>query len=112
MKKLKPVLPSLREKKRYLVFQILGRRIDDSRAASDAIIGSCNGLIGSLGMARAGIMMLHNTYDKGMGVIKVNPAYVNELRASIALTAIEGAVVWSIGLSGILKKAQKKFMAG
>ncbi len=87
-KKLKPLMPSLRERKRYVVFKIVSnRRIKDFSLVSRAIWRYSASLIGTLGQAKAGIWVLEDKWDaeKQTGMIKVNNKHVNELKASIAL---------------------------
>lgn len=111
--KIKPLLPSLREKKRYLVFEVISKeQIASNAKISEAIMQSCHDFMGDLGMARAGIMILPDKYKGAKGIIRVGHRYVNELRASLALIQKidnQEVIVRSCGLSGILKKAQQKF---
>jgi len=116
MGKIKPVLPSLREKKRYLAFKVISKdKINNISAIFEAISRSISTFVGFLGFAKAGIIILPNKYDKEkqIGLIKVNHNYVNELKASLAMIReIDGkkVVVRSIGVSGILNKAEKKYI--
>ncbi len=117
MTKIKPILPSLRGKKRYLVFEIISeQKIDNPNMVSEAILDSCHKYFGEMGMANAGLLVLNNKYnnEKQRGVIKVNNKMLNNLKASLCFVkTINGkpAIVKSVGVSGILKKAQDKFMA-
>ena len=62
--KLKPVLPSLREKKRYLVFEVISKgKISNADEVSDAIWRSSLQFIGQLGAAKAGLMVLNNKWS-------------------------------------------------
>lgn len=113
MAKIKPVLPSLREKKRYLVFEIVSREpVKDFSAVSRAVWGSVLDLSGVLGAASAGIWLLSDKFnkDKQAGIIKVNHKKADLLKAALAtIRQIDGVdvIVRSVGLSGILKKAEK-----
>jgi ribonuclease P/MRP protein subunit POP5 len=113
--KIKPLLPSLREKKRYLAFEVISKaKISSVHTVDNAISNSMLRLIGESGMAKAGILMLKDKYnqDKQTGIIRVNHKYVDELRASLALIQKvdrQDVIVRSLGLSGILKKAINKF---
>src|SRR3989338_6254409 len=92
--KLKPILPSLREKKRYVVFEVISKRkIWDFSAVSNAIYSSSSDFVGQLGMAKAGIMVLGNKWDPEFqrGIIKVGHKHVDALKASLAfISRIEG----------------------
>jgi ribonuclease P/MRP protein subunit POP5 len=115
IKKIKPVLPSLREKKRYLVFEIISKSKIDSKKVSKTILDGCRDYLGEMGMAKAGLLMLNDKYNKEeqKGIIKVNNKMVDHLRAALCfIKKIDNqkVIVRSIGMSGILKKAQAKFM--
>jgi len=115
--KLKPILPSLREKKRYLAFEIVSKsKIKDFSAVSRAIWTSLLSFEGELGAAKAGIWLLPDKYNEKTqrGIIKVTHKHVNSLKASLALIKnIENqdVIVRSLVSSGILNKATK-FIAG
>jgi ribonuclease P/MRP protein subunit POP5 len=110
--KLKPLLPSLREKKRYIVFEIISKNKIGFTAISKAIWRSILAFSGSLGAAQAGIWLMGDKYnkEKQKGIIKVNHKNVDLLKASLALIKeIEGqdVIVRSISASGMLNKASK-----
>lgn len=115
-KKIKPLLPSLREKKRYLAFEVLSKsKITDFDAVSKAILQNSTEFLGQLGMSKAGIMILKDKYNQNSqrGIIRVNHKNIDNLKA--ALTMIDDinnndVIVKSIGVSGILKKAEKNYL--
>ena len=114
--KIKPLLPSLREKKRYLAYEVISRnRFDGAFPASKAILNASNELLGSLGMAKAGILTLNDKWnaESQRGILRVNNSHVDNLKASFVFVKnIEGkeAVIKSVGVSGILKKAQQRYL--
>ncbi|MBD3304289.1 hypothetical protein GF343_04020 [Candidatus Woesearchaeota archaeon] len=113
MAKIKPVLPSLREKKRYLAFEIISKEpIKDFSDVSRAVWKALLDLSGVLGAAKAGIWLLSDKFykDKQKGLIKVNHRNVDLLKSALCtIRQINGTdvIVRSVGLSGILKKAEK-----
>ncbi|MBI2647534.1 hypothetical protein HYW99_03585 [Candidatus Woesearchaeota archaeon] len=113
--KLKQILPSLREKKRYLVFEVISKEgISDFEALSNAIWQCSLQLLGQLGVAKSGLMVLTNKWNQKLqrGIIKVNHKHVDALKASfIFARKIENkeVILRSIGVSGILNKAEKKY---
>ena len=113
MAKIKPVLPSLREKKRYLAFEIISRQqIKDFSAISKAIWKAILDFSGVLGAAKAGIWLLGDKFNKTSqkGIIKVNHKNADLLKAALStIKQINGidVIVRSVGMSGILKKADK-----
>lgn len=114
--KIKPLLPSLREKKRYLVYEVISRnRFNDALHVNKAILEAAKEFLGNLGMARAGIITMNDQWNSDMqrGIIRVNNRHVDDLKASLVFTrGIEGkeTIVRSIGASGILKKAKQKYL--
>jgi len=114
--KLKPILPSLREKKRYLVFEVISKeRIGNFENISGAISHFILQFLGQLMAAKAGIIMLNNKWDSGLqrGIIKVNHKYVDAVKAALALaTKINNTeiIIRSLGVSGILRKAENNYL--
>ncbi len=117
MKGLKPLLPTLKEKKRYLAFEIISKsKIKAFSEVSRAIWASTLSYAGTKGTAKMGIWVMPELYnpEKQKGLIRVEHRNMDELKASLALiNQIEQqpAIVRSIGASGILNKAQKKYVA-
>ena len=115
--KLKPILPSLREKKRYLVFEIISKeKMRDFGIVSNAIHHHTSRFLGQFGAAKAGIIVLGNkwNHDIQRGIIKVGHKHVDEVKASLALAdSIDNKeiIFRSLGVSGILRKAENKFLA-
>ncbi|MBS3128423.1 hypothetical protein J4410_04720 [Candidatus Woesearchaeota archaeon] len=102
MAKIKALLPSLKEKKRYLAFDADKPVQDLSRECYK----QAHTFLGDLGMAHAGIVPLPT--EKG-ALWKVNHTAVNHTKA--ALTMIQNihdqeVCIRSLGVSGILQKAQ------
>ena len=107
MKKIKPLLPSLKEKKRYLAFEVLSKRMsfeDFSRAFWQRALQ----FSGEAGAAKAGYWLLSDTYKNNKGLIKVNHKHTDELRAVLCtMDSInnQDSIVRSLGMSGIVNKA-------
>ena len=114
--KIKPLLPSLRERKRYLAYEVISKhRFNDAIHVDQAITEAANGLLGSLGRAKAGILTINDQWNANMqrGIMRVNNKHVDDLKASLIFVKnIEGndVVIKSVGASGILKKAQQKYL--
>ena len=115
-KKIKPMLPSLREKKRYLVFEIISKqKIDNFNLVEKSIMNNALTFLGQLGIAKAGAMMLKDKWNKELqrGIIRINHKHVDEMKAALTLIKkIENndVVVKSVGVSGILNKAENKYL--
>ena len=114
--KLKPVLPSLREKKRYLVFEVISNeKINDFEAVSNAIWHCSLQFLGQLGTAKAGIIPLGNKWNNETqrGIIKVSHKHVDALKAALMFASKinnNDVIFRSIGVSGILKKAERNYL--
>jgi len=114
--KIKPLLPSLREKKRYLAYEIISKgKFHDAVHINNVILDVTKDFLGDLGMARAGIIPLNEKWNEDMqrGIMRVNNRHVDDLKASFVFVKnISGkdVIVKSVGASGILKKLQQKYL--
>ena len=114
--KLKPILPSLREKKRYLVFEVISKeKISDFNVVSNAVYHYSLQFLGQLGTAKAGIIVLNNKWNPQLqrGIIKVGHKNVDAIKAALMLAdKIDGkeVIFRSLGVSGILKKAENNYL--
>ena len=114
--KLKPILPSLREKKRYLVFEVISKeKVTDINDVSNSIWDCSLQFLGRLGTAKAGIMVLNNKWnpESQRGIIKVSHKHVDALKSSLVFAKKINnteVIFRSLGVSGILKKAEDKFI--
>ncbi len=120
-KRLKPLIPTLREKNRYIAFEILSRgKITEITPVSREIWRQALQLLGEVETAKAGLWVLPDTWqaNKQQGILKVNTKHVDQIKACLALiTNIENqeAIVRATRVSGILRKAipkTEKNMAG
>jgi ribonuclease P/MRP protein subunit POP5 len=110
-KKVMSLLPSLRERKRYLAFEVISKRdIKDSKLVSNLIKTNCLKFLGELGMAKAGIQIIK--YENNKGLIRINHKHLDEVRASLALINEKDTIFTSLGVSGIIKKAENKYLRG
>lgn len=104
--KLKGLLPSLREKKRYIAFSIKSADDISFKEAKNEIETSMLKFIGELGFANTGPLFLKDWKDM-KGIVKVNTKYVDHTKAAMALIKeINGkkAKIESIAVSGVLNK--------
>lgn len=110
---MKPLLPSLKERKRYIAFEILSSSSISEQDMQDTIRRAMHNYVGELGMARAGLQFVQ--WSKNKGIARVNHTSADVLKASFPFVDSikdKKVVVRSLGTSGILIKAQKKYMAG
>jgi len=101
---MKPLLPSLKEKKRYVVFEVISK---DTKYPEKEIKDAFLKLFGEVGLSEAGLIFLKNKYKNNKGIIKVNHKNVDRLKASFCI--LKKPIIKSLGTSGTLKKAELKF---
>ena len=109
--KLRPLIPSLREKKRYVAFEVQTEGKIDLDHAKKGIENSLKSFLGDLGVARAGVLFLKD-WKNNRGILKVNTKHVDEIKASFALIqdiAHHKAIVRSVGVSGALEKIRSSY---
>lgn len=112
MSKIKPISPSMREKKRYVAAEVITQGIYDNRAVQRAIIDSYTKLCGSMGAARAGLLFLKDR-TKTRVLMRVSTKELNNLKMSLTLVKQIGqkpAIIQCVGVSGTLKKIREKYM--
>jgi RNase P/RNase MRP subunit POP5 len=114
--KTKPLLPSLRERKRYLAYEVISpQKFYDAMEINKVILDSSKDFLGEFGMAEAGIIPLDDQWNQNLqrGIIRVGNKHVDDLKASlIFIKNIKGkdVILKSVGASGILKKTQQKYL--
>lgn len=110
---MKPILPSLREKKRYIGFEVISDKPLSQEDIKMAILGSAYAYIGDYGMAKAGMEIME--VENSKGIILVGRQSVDLIKASLSLITSIGnhkAIVKSVTTSGMLNKARKKTYGG
>jgi len=107
------LIPTLLEKKRYVVFEIISEK-KFSLPEVKAFVGErLYSFLGELGVARALPVFIEEkfNFEKQKFVVKVGHKYVDELKAALALgKSIKNTpvIIKSVTVSGILKKAGKR----
>ncbi len=111
--KQKALLPTLREKKRYLVFEVISEANLAFKDIKDSITSSFKDLFGLDGLSKAGLEFID--YNQNKGIIRVTTKSLDMLKASFCFVRKinkEDAILRSLGVSGILKKSRSKFIIG
>ncbi len=111
--KTKPLIPSLREKKRYLAFEVVSESILSKKSVMLSIKLKINQALGTFETAKAGIMFLPDKYNqqKQRGILKVNHDYLDKVKASLCLIKKidnQKAIVRSLSASGMINKLEKE----
>ena len=109
------ILPSsLREKKRYIAFEVMSESSDpiDRKALLDEIFFATQTLIGDVGSSEIGYRLMD--FDGNRGIIKVNLGAVETARATMStVCSIRGnrAAIRVLGISGTIRSAIEKYIA-
>lgn len=82
MQKLK-LLSSLKEKKRYLVYEIISE--GNIFNAEYKIIENLNHWLGSIESSKAGINLIQHSKQKNRGIIKINNTYLHKIKLGLSL---------------------------
>ena len=109
--RLKPVLPTLREKKRYVAFEVQAEKSLPLDQVRSGIEKTMKAFLGDLGMARAGVLFL-NDWKNQRGILKASTRSVYEVKAALALVeniADHKAVVRSLAVSGTVDKLRRTY---
>ena len=70
--------------------------------------------LGELGLAKSGVIHI-DLFNDNRGILKVSNKFVNELKVSLGLIkniSNQNVIVNTIGVSGILNKAEKRLEKG
>src|SRR3989344_1286150 len=107
------LLPSLREKKRYLVYEVISEVNLSYKDIKEGITSAFKELFGIDGIAKAGLDFVD--YGQNKGIIRVSTKGLDMLRASLCFVRKinkDEVVLRSLGVSGMLKKAKGNFILG
>ena len=110
----KPLLPTLRTKKRYVVYEYISDKDIKHNNIVKAVEDSYKECFGSFGLGEAGLMDTR-IFNKKRGILKVNHKYMDKLRVSLSMIKDiddNKLTLHTVGVSGILKKAKSKYMEG
>ena len=110
--KIKPLLPSLREKKRYLVYEIISDKKTNLNMVLSEIKRKVMNFMGELGYSKAGIMFLDKS-NENKGIIKVSSKCLDYLKTSLILIKDlnnQNVIIRTVGVSGMLNKAINNYL--
>jgi ribonuclease P/MRP protein subunit POP5 len=98
---------SLKQKKRYVVFEIKSDKKFSSNDVQTQVEMALKDFLGQLGLSKASPIFLKEKYKDNKFILKVNHKYVDEvISACVLITSIKNTpvILKSITTSGILKK--------
>ena len=106
--RLKALPPTLREKARYVAFEILSQSPLQGNASKDLVAG-INSSLGVRHAAEAGVMTLRYDERTQNGILRTNSKGLQDVKAAFAMTySLQGTpcIVRSIKTSGTLNKVK------
>lgn len=106
------LLPSLRQKKRYLVFELISEKKFSAAEVEEAVHSALHDFLGQLGLAKAAPFFLKERFNfpAQRFLLKVNHQYPAEAKAALALIKkIKNTdlIIRSLTTTGSIKKAVK-----
>jgi ribonuclease P/MRP protein subunit POP5 len=108
--------PSLRERRRYLVFEVISEREIERKELLKEIWDCIYSLYGDVGVSESKIWLIQ--YDKraGIGILRCAHKKVEEVRAALACLHSVNETrtrigIRVLGISGTIKGARKKFLS-
>lgn len=110
----KPILPTLREKNRYIAFESISNSKFSRNDIVRVIWNSILKFFGEIGASKTSLWVMDWDEKKQKGILKVNHKSVDVIRTSLALIdSINGyRVIFNVlGISGTIKKAREKYLS-
>jgi len=111
---IKPVLPSLREKKRYIAYEIKAEKQLTFKEVKPELEKKMLQFLGELGYGKAGVMIT-DLWEENRGIIRTNVKSVDHVKTALALVekiGTQNVMIKTIGVSGILNKMKNKILKG
>lgn len=109
------MLPSsMRERKRYIAFEILGEEKIEFPQLINAVWHSILNLFGEINTGLINFWLVKDSWNenKQRGLLKCNHSHVSQVRLALALIDRIGDAkvsIRTIGVSGTMKSARKKY---
>lgn len=111
---IKPILPSLREKKRYIVYDIKAEEQLSFKDVKQELEKKMLEFLGELGYGKAGVIIV-NEWQNNKGIIRTNNKTVDQVKTALTMVEKVGnkkVIIKTIGVSGVLNKVKNKFLKG
>ena len=109
---MKHLLPSLKEKNRYIVFEVITKKKMSFKEVKETILTAILKFLGELETSKASPLIMED-WKLNKGVLKVNNKYLNKVKTALILIKDIGrkkAYINIKGVSGTIKKARLKFI--
>ena len=110
-------LPSLKSKKRYIVFEIISQNKLDYFNVKDAVWNSLSNWMGEKNLAAANVRIIKNLFspEKGKGFIQCNHKAVDAVKTALSLIhqiGDERVVFQTLKVTGTIKSGKNKLKEG
>lgn len=105
---MKPLLPTMKERKRYIVYELISDR--PVRNGQQSVVDHLNRTLGLFDSAKAGIIPVKYEHQRQIGILRVAHTAVDKVCAALMLLdTIDGTPIIprTRGVSGILKKTAR-----
>lgn len=115
MEKPKILPPTLREKERYIVFEVISESPIEYSELSKAVWFTSASLLGDLGSAESHPRIIKNIYSEKTqrGIIRCRHDRTEQVRAALAMIRKIGgkdSIVKVLGITGTIKSAKNKYL--
>ncbi len=110
----KPLPSSLREKKRYVVFEVISDEEVSIDVLAEEIYRHGIELLGELGLSRLSMWVMKNMFNGSRGIVRVRPGGVEETRlilASIRQVDEVPAIISVVGVTGTIRAAKVRYLS-
>ncbi|HLD15804.1 MAG TPA: Rpp14/Pop5 family protein [Candidatus Nanoarchaeia archaeon] len=107
MAKIKPLLPSLRQKKRYLAFEIIADKKLEVSQIKTELFNKIKDFLGEFTLSKANLDLVEAKGNKA--ILKVSNKYADILRSALILVKNinkEAVLIRTLILSGSIQKAK------
>ncbi|MFA6072754.1 MAG: Rpp14/Pop5 family protein [Candidatus Woesearchaeota archaeon] len=108
-KKIKSLLPSLKERKRYLAIKVLPINSQIVRNPTEEIMQKIRGILGVFESADAGLMYLDYDQKNNVSFIRCSASSLNKVRASLLFIEEIGTqrvILKSLKVSGMVNRVK------
>ncbi|AEH24006.1 ribonuclease P protein component 2 [Pyrococcus yayanosii] len=110
----KTLPPTLRDKHRYIAFQIIGERPLKRNDVKRLIWEASLRVLGELGTAEAKPWFIDFDEESQTGIVRCDRNHVERIRFALALiTEFNGTrlIVRTLGVSGTIRRLKRKFLS-
>ncbi len=104
---MKPILPTLKENPRYILFKIKSSSVFSRLDAEKGILSEYKRFLGELGIGKAGLKFMSFDKKNQLGVLRTNSKYLDETKAALTLVKklkSKNAKINVLKVSGMLNK--------